>query len=175
MPNTESSQQYDSGTEQMSFMMVIGTIYTLALSLTLANVLKKLLMTLFSLQIIINMFMLTIPFPGNIVNVIKKIKPLISFNILKPLQNWVENTLQFDDLAQIEMRELILPTAQNMGLKHMNCVVNFKHIFFLVVIYLCKASFAVGLRMVIVFSGKCVPRYRQMSAKLFFADMFAIT
>lgn len=49
MPNTESSQQYDESTEQMSFMMVMGTIYSLLLSLILANVLKKLLMTLFSL------------------------------------------------------------------------------------------------------------------------------
>ena len=83
MPNTESSQQYDEGTEQMSFMMVIGTIYSLLLSFVLAKVLKKLLMTLFSLQVIIHMFMLTVPFPGNVVNVVKKIKPLISFNILK--------------------------------------------------------------------------------------------
>ena len=85
MPNTESSQQYDSGTEQMTFMMIVATVYSLALSLLLANVLKKLLMTLFSLQVIIHMFMLTVPFPGNIINVIKKMKPLISFNILQKL------------------------------------------------------------------------------------------
>lgn len=90
MPNTESSQQYDESTEQMSFLMVMGTIYSLLLSLILANVLKKLLMTLFSLQVIIHMFMLTVPFPGNVVNVVKKIKPLISFNILKQFSVWVE-------------------------------------------------------------------------------------
>ena len=74
----------------MSFMMVMGTIYSLLLSLILAKVLKKLLMTLFSLQVIIHMFMLTVPFPGNVVNVVKKIKPLISFNILKQFSVWVE-------------------------------------------------------------------------------------
>ena len=67
----------------MSFMMVIGTIYSLILSFVLANVLKKLLMTLFSLQVIVHMFMLTVPFPGNVVNIVKKVKPLISFNIMK--------------------------------------------------------------------------------------------
>ena len=64
-------------------MMVIGTIYSLVLSFVLANVLKKLLMTLFSLQVIVHMFMLTVPFPGNVVNIVKKVKPLISFNIMK--------------------------------------------------------------------------------------------
>ena len=103
MPNTESSQQYDESTEQMSFMMVMGTIYSLLLSLILANVLKKLLMTLFSLQVIIHMFMLTVPFPGNVVNVVKKVKPLISFNILKQFSVWVEKLLEFDTVKQIEM------------------------------------------------------------------------
>ena len=60
-------------------------------------------MTLFSLQIIIHMFMLTIPFPGNIVNVIKKIKPLISFNIMKGISVYIEKVLVFDTLKQIEM------------------------------------------------------------------------
>ena len=86
-------------------MMVMGTIYSLLLSLILANVLKKLLMTLFSLQVIIHMFMLTVPFPGNVVNKVKKIKPLISFNILKQFSVWVEKLLKFDTLKQIEMQD----------------------------------------------------------------------
>ena len=98
MPNTEASQQYDSGTEQMTFMLVIATVYSLALSFFLANVLRKLLMTLFSLQIIIHMFMLTIPFPGNIINIVKKLKPLVSFNILKIVSDYSEKLLPFDTL-----------------------------------------------------------------------------
>ena len=156
MPNTESSQNYDSGTEQMTFMMVIGTVYSLTLSFLLANVLKKLLMTLFSLQVIIHMFMLTIPFPGNIVNVIKKIKPLISFNVLQKLSDWIEKLLQFDTLRQIEMRDLIIPTVRNMGTKHMNCIVNLKHVLLLVILYLGRVSIAITLRMVKIFTGKCV-------------------
>ena len=175
MPNTEASQQYDESTEQMSFMMVMGTIYSLLLSLILANVLKKLLMTLFSLQVIIHMFMLTVPFPGNIVNVVKKIKPLISFNIMKQFSVWVEKLLTFDSLKQIEMQDLIIPTARGMGVKHMNCIVNFKHILILVVIYLAKVTFAIILRMIMNASGKCVERYRVIGAKIFFTEMFAIT
>ena len=98
MPNTEASQNYDKSTEQVSFAMIISTVYTLVLSLFLSNAIKKLLVTLFSLQIIIHMFMFTIPFPGNIVNVIKKIKPLVSFNILKDLNVYIEKVFFFDKL-----------------------------------------------------------------------------
>ena len=83
--------------------MVLGTVYTLILSMFLSNAIKKLLMTLFYLQIIIHMFMLTIPFPGNIVNVIKKIKPLISLNIMEGISVYIEKVLVFDTLKQIEM------------------------------------------------------------------------
>ena len=98
MPNTVASQNYDKSTEQVSFIMIMSTIYTLALSLLLSNAIKKLLVTLFSLQIIIHMFLFTIPFPGNIVNVIKKIKPLVSFNILKDLNIFIEKVFIFDSL-----------------------------------------------------------------------------
>jgi hypothetical protein len=73
--------------------MVVGTIYSLVLSFVLANVLKKLLMTLFSLQVIVHMFMLTVPFPGNVVNIVKKVKPLISFNIMKQFSAWIEKLM----------------------------------------------------------------------------------
>ena len=85
MPNTEANQNYDDKTEKLSFLMVLSTVYTLALSLIFSKAIKKLISTMFTLQLVINSFLLSLAFPGNIVNVIKKIKPLISFDILKSL------------------------------------------------------------------------------------------
>jgi hypothetical protein len=45
------------------------------------------------------MFFFTIPFPGNIINVIKKIKPLASLNIMKELSKYVEKAFTFDTLG----------------------------------------------------------------------------
>ena len=115
MPNTKASQNYDEGTEQMSFAMVVTTVYTLVISLFLSNTIKKLIATLFTLQIIIHMFLLSIAFPGNIINVIKKIKPLVSFNILKPVTKYIEKFMLVDTLRQIEMKELIVPSVRGMG------------------------------------------------------------
>lgn len=84
--------------------------------------------TLFSLQIIIHMFLLSIPFPGNIVNVIKKLKPLVSFNIIKDLNKFIERIFMVDTAGQIEMQDLIIPSVRGMGTKQMNCIINFKHI-----------------------------------------------
>ena len=85
MPNTEANQNNDDKTEKLSFLMVLSTVYTLALSLIFSKAIKKLISTMFTLQLVINSFLLSLAFPGNIINVIKKIKPLISFDILKSL------------------------------------------------------------------------------------------
>lgn len=67
------------------------------------------------------------------------------------------------------MQDLIIPAARNMGVNHMNCIVNFKHVLFIVVVYLAKVAIAMVLRVIMNASGKCVQRYRIMSAKIFFA------
>jgi hypothetical protein len=112
MPNTEANQNYDSNTESVSFWMVFTTVYTLVLSFFLNKALKKLLATFLSIQIIIHMFLLANPFPGNIFNIISKLKPLLSFNILQKLSGFVEMRFQFDSLGQIAMREFIMPKAK---------------------------------------------------------------
>ena len=99
MPNTVASQNYDESTEQVSFLMVMGTIYTILLSFILGKALKKVLKTMFSLQVIIHMFFFSIPFPGNMMNIIKKIKPTISFDILKTLSKYTEGIFNFDKLG----------------------------------------------------------------------------
>jgi hypothetical protein len=73
------------------------------------------------------------------------------------------------------MQDLIIPAARSLGVKHMNCIVNFKHVLILVVIYFGKVTFAILLRIIMSSSGKCLQRYRIMSAKVFFSEMFAIT
>ena len=120
----------------MSFWMVLTTIYTLVLSMILANAVKKLLLTLLTLQVIIHMFMFMVPFPGNVSNVIKKIKPIVSFNLMKSLTKYTEDFFGFDKLLQIQMKdEHIIPSIQNMGVKHLNCIVNLKNIFHLLSIF----------------------------------------
>ena len=116
MPNNEASQSYDEKTESMSFWMVFTTIYTLIISYFLSNAIKKLLVTFLSLQIVINMFLLANPFPGNIVNVIKKLKPIISFNVMKSVSVYVEKGFTFDTLGQISKKEEIMPKAKSMGI-----------------------------------------------------------
>ena len=49
MPVTEGTVAYDEKTGQMSFLMLFTTFYTLALSMVLANAVKKLLLTLLTL------------------------------------------------------------------------------------------------------------------------------
>ena len=100
MPNTVVSQNYDVSTETVELTMTITTIYTLVLSMYLAKAIRKLISTLFSLQIIVHMFIFSIPFPGNIVNIIKKLKPLVSsFNIIKKLTKFYEKFIAVDRLA----------------------------------------------------------------------------
>ena len=65
--------------------------------------------------------------------------------------------------------EILIPSVRNMGFSHMNCIVNLKNIFFLLVYFFMQASFALMLRMVIVFTGKCIARYQGLSSRLFFA------
>ena len=112
MPNTLANQNYDENTESVSFWMIFTTVYTLVLSFFLNKALKKLLATFLSIQIIIHMFLLANPFPGNIFNIISKLKPLLSFNILQKLSGFVEMRFQFDSLGQIAMREFIMPKAK---------------------------------------------------------------
>ena len=73
------------------------------------------------------MFMFTVPFPGNISNIIKKIKPIVSFNLMKSISVYTEKVFGFDTLMQIEMRDnYLIPSIKDMGVKHMNCIVNLK-------------------------------------------------
>jgi hypothetical protein len=148
MPNNEASRSYDKGTDQLSIMMVISTIYTLLLGMVLSKAVKKMIVTLFSLQVIIHMFFFTIPFPGNIINVIKKIKPIVSFNLLKSLSVYVEKYIKFDTLAQIEMQPKILAGARTMGIKQMNAIVNLKQVFFLLMLYLGMCLYAFSLKII---------------------------
>jgi hypothetical protein len=83
--------------------MILTSIYTLLLSMVIADAVKKMLTTLLTLQVIIHMFMYTVPFPGNISNIIKKIKPIVSFNLLKSLSIYTEKVFKFDTVKQIEM------------------------------------------------------------------------
>jgi hypothetical protein len=175
MPNNPQTQAYDKGTEKMSFIMVLTTIYTLALSMVLADAVRKLLTTLLTLQVIIHMFMYTVPFPGNISNIIKKIKPIVSFNLMKSLSKYTEKVFKFDTLGQLALKKkYLIPAVKNMGVGHMNCIVNLKNIFQLVVYYLLQVAFALFLRMVVIFSGKCIARYKDLSFKLFFGGMIQI-
>ena len=98
MPINEQTIAYDSSTDQMQFVMVLTTVWTLALSMILANAVKKLLLTLLTLQVIIHMFMFMVPFPGNISNIIKKVKPIVSFNLMKSLTKYTEDFFGFDKL-----------------------------------------------------------------------------
>jgi hypothetical protein len=118
------------------------------------------------------MFMFMVPFPGNVSNVIKKIKPIVSFNLMKSLSKYTEDFFGFDKLLQIQMRdEHIIPSIQDMGVKHLNCIVNLKNIFQLLSIFFMQVAFALALRVIIIFTGKCVARYKVYSYKLFFAGM----
>ena len=136
MPVNEQTVAYDQSTDQMQFLMILATVWTLALSMVLANAVKKLLTTLLTLQVIIHMFMFMVPFPGNISNIIKKIKPIVSFNLMKSLTKYTEDFFGFDQLLQIQMRDIhLISSIQNMGVKHFNCIVNLKNIFHLLTIF----------------------------------------
>lgn len=121
------------------------------------------------------MFMFTVPFPGNISNIIKKIKPIVSFNLMKSISGYTEKAFGFDTLMQIQMKdEYLIPSVKNMGVGHMNCIVNLKNIFHLLAYFFMQVVFAIILRVVIIFTGKCIKRYRVLSFKLFFANMLQI-
>jgi hypothetical protein len=95
--------------------MTIAAVYNLVLSVYLAKAIKKLISTLFSLQIIVHMFIFSIPFPGNIVNIIKKLKPLVSsFDIVKDLTKFYEKFIAVDTLKQIEFAKFIIPSFRGM-------------------------------------------------------------
>ena len=82
----------------MSFFMVLTTVYTMILSMVMANAVKKLLTTMLSLMVIIHMFLFAFPFPGNVFNVIKKIKPIVSFNIMNSLSQYTFKVFHFDTI-----------------------------------------------------------------------------
>lgn len=67
--------------------------------------------------------------------------------------------------------EYIIASIKNMGVKHMNCIVNLKNIFHLLSIFFMQVAFTLALRVIIIFTGKCVARYKVLSFKLFFGGM----
>jgi hypothetical protein len=72
------------------------------------------------------------------------------------------------------MRELLIPSIKNMGVNHMNAIVNLKNIFHLIMYYYMQVVLALFLRALVITTGKCIPRYRVLSYKLFFGNMIQI-
>jgi len=85
MPNTEASRKFDDSTDKASAGMSATTIFTFCLNILFQGAMKEIIGTIVSMQIVINLFLFTIPFPANISTYVQKLKPIVSFNILKVL------------------------------------------------------------------------------------------
>jgi len=136
--------------------------------------LKELVGTILSLQVIIFMFLFSITFPANTGNFITKLKPIVSFNILKVLSKYTVRFLMIDVDSQAKLRQEIILPAQDLGITSHNSLQNLGNVFHLELVY--------SLTLIqLVFFGACMffsPKYKEkadkLQKKLFFSQILQI-
>ena len=72
------------------------------------------------------------------------------------------------------MKDLLIPSIKNLGVNHMNAIVNLKNIFYLIIYFYMEVILALLLRVVVIVTGKCILRYKALSSKVFFNGMIQI-
>ena len=102
MPNTDLTRTFDKATESADNGMTILAIIMFILNMIFAGSLKKLIGAIMSLQVVIHMVLMMLPFPPNIGNYLTKLKPIASFNVLKKLSKYILKVLPPDWVAQNE-------------------------------------------------------------------------
>mmetsp|Transcript_16682 Transcript_16682/g.25714 ORF Transcript_16682/g.25714 Transcript_16682/m.25714 type:complete len:134 (-) Transcript_16682:234-635(-) len=125
--------------------MSATTLFTFGLNMVFQGAMKEILGTILSMQIIINLFLFTIPFPANISTYIHKLKPIVSFNILKALTTFTKGIFKFDVDAQAELKPKILLTVQDLGTKTHNAIPNLGNMFHLLSYYLVLVGYLIYL------------------------------
>ena len=122
MPNNEASKQLEQGADKSQKGMTGITIINAIMNIFIQGALKEIIGTLLSLQVIIHMFLYSLPFPGNIQTFVKKLKPIAGFNILKSLSVYTSKLFVQDIDAQTEARVKIIPPAADLGIKSHNSI-----------------------------------------------------
>jgi len=97
---------------------------------------KEIIGTILSMQIVINLFLFTVTFPANISNYVQKLKPIISFNILKVLTQVTQDFINLDLNGQAQIREKIITPVRDLGTKSHNAIPNLGNMFHLLFYYL---------------------------------------
>ena len=83
MPNTAASRNFDKGTESAGYALNWSMIICAIINVVYAGVLQKIVGSVMHIQVIIFEALMMFLLPGNSINYVNKIKPIITFNILK--------------------------------------------------------------------------------------------
>jgi len=113
MQNNAATQNFDKGTEKTGAAVAIITVISLLLNIVFQHAINKILGTISQLQIVINLALLQTAFPGNLNNFILKLKPIVTFNIVKIITQYFLMLFSFDVDFQNKVKATIMTPAKN--------------------------------------------------------------
>mmetsp|Transcript_26729 Transcript_26729/g.40767 ORF Transcript_26729/g.40767 Transcript_26729/m.40767 type:complete len:140 (-) Transcript_26729:1288-1707(-) len=89
------------------------------------GLIKRILTAILALQIVVVYGRLGLKMPANIINFLAKLKPIISFDLLKIVADVINGIFTFDMTRHQELAKSALqPTLQDMGYKTFNSILN---------------------------------------------------
>ena len=174
MPNNDASKALEEGADKSQKGMSGMTIINLIMNIFIQGALKEIIGTILSLQIVIHMFLYSLPFPGNIQTFVKKLKPIASFNILKAISKYTSMIFVQDVDAQTQARSGIMVPFRDMGIKTHNSIENLGNIFHLITYYLFLVALLVPYKILGFFKDKFVLKYLNLKREVFFGMLFQI-
>ena len=84
--------------------MIVGTIIIFASQIFVSGIAGKLIGALVILQVVIHLIILNTQLPGNVLLLLKKLKPMAGFNLMKQLGKLNDLLFVFDNATQNNLK-----------------------------------------------------------------------
>ena len=107
MPNTAGSRSFDTGTESVGIALNWTLLICAAINYVYSGVLVKIVGSLMHVQIVIFQALMMFLLPGNAVNYIQKIRPIVTFNIIRFLTDFSIWVLPVDKDKQLKKEDKV--------------------------------------------------------------------
>lgn len=125
MPNTAESRNLSKKAQDAEEQLALMTLLLFALQFVMSSVFKKIVITIFALQIVVHLGMINVDFPGNTLNFIATVKSVTYFKVFKKLAEVNKRVFEFDYQTQDELKSVHMPKALiGLGFKQFNCILN---------------------------------------------------
>lgn len=83
MADTEATRSYESATETSQKSVIVMVLFSIGLNMILSGILSLLVGMINSLQLIIHLPMMNVPFPANAMTFVRCLVPIVMFEILE--------------------------------------------------------------------------------------------